>query len=45
MMKQVAVANTRLRLEQLCGCVRELAQFGPMKHPDKQGIDEVPFDD
>jgi hypothetical protein len=31
----------RLRLQQLCGGIRELARHGPMKPPDKAGLDEV----
>jgi hypothetical protein len=33
--------NMRLRLGQLCGAIRELARYGPMKPPDKAGLDEV----
>ena len=35
----VAVWNLRIRLGQLVGAVRDLARHGPMKPPDKQGID------
>lgn len=37
----VQVHNLRLRLGHLNGCVRELAQYGPMRAQDKQGIDDV----
>ena len=37
----VNIWNTRLRLAQLVGGVRELAKHGPMKHPDKAGLDVV----
>lgn len=37
----VRVWNMRVRLAQLCGGLRELAEFGPMKHPNKAGIDEI----
>jgi len=37
----VRIWNLRLRLQQLIGSIRELAAFGPMKPPDKAGIDEV----
>jgi hypothetical protein len=37
----VRVWNLRIRLKQLSGAIRELAQFGPMKHPSKAGIDEI----
>lgn len=33
--------NLRIRLGQLCGAIRELARYGPMKPPDKAGLDEV----
>ena len=33
--------NLRLRLRQLAGGLREMAKYGPMKHPDKAGIDEI----
>jgi len=28
-------------LTQLCGGIRTMARYGPMKHPDKAGLDEV----
>jgi cilia- and flagella-associated protein 298 len=37
--------NLRLRLGQLCGGIRELARHGPMKPPDKAGLDEVRLED
>ncbi len=37
----VKVWNLRIRLKQLAGSIRELAQYGPMKHPNKAGIDEI----
>lgn len=37
----VKVWNLRIRLKQLTGSIRELAQYGPMKHPNKAGIDEI----
>lgn len=33
--------NTRIRLAQLCGALPDLAQFGPMKKPDKAGLDTI----
>lgn len=33
--------NMRLRLGQLCGGVREMARYGPMKPPDRAGLDEI----
>jgi len=33
--------NLRLRIGQLCGAIREMAQYGPMKKPDAAGLDEV----
>lgn len=40
--KEIAeIWNLRLRLGQLCGAIRELALYGPMKPPDKAGLDEV----
>lgn len=33
--------NTRIRLAQMCGSLMELAEHGPMKHPNKAGIDEI----
>lgn len=35
------VWNMRLRLGQLCGALREMAKYGPMKHPNKAGLDEI----
>mmetsp|Transcript_49985 Transcript_49985/g.87282 ORF Transcript_49985/g.87282 Transcript_49985/m.87282 type:complete len:286 (-) Transcript_49985:137-994(-) len=35
------VWNMRLRLEQLTGALREMAKYGPMKHPNKAGLDEI----
>jgi len=37
----VEIWNLRLRLKQLCGGIRELGKYGPMKPPDKAGLDEV----
>jgi len=37
----VKVWNLRIRLGQLSGAVRELARYGPMKHPNKAGLDEI----
>lgn len=37
----VEVWNLRIRLLQLCGAIIELAKYGPMKQPDKAGLDEV----
>jgi len=37
----VEIWNLRLRLSQLCGSLRELGQYGPMKKPDKAGLDEI----
>jgi hypothetical protein len=31
----------RLRLRQLIGGLREMALYGPMKPPDKAGLDEI----
>lgn len=31
----------RARLVQLVGSIREMAKYGPMKPPDKAGIDKV----
>ena len=31
----------RARLMQLVGGIREMAKYGPMKQPDKAGIDTV----
>ncbi len=39
--EMVEIWNMRLRLGQLCGGIRELARHGPMKPPDKAGLDEV----
>ena len=33
--------NLRLRLAQLVGGIREMGKYGPMKHPDKVGLDEI----
>lgn len=35
------VWNMRLRLGQLVGGLREMAKYGPMKHPNKAGLDEI----
>jgi hypothetical protein len=35
------VWNLRIRLRQLAGAIRELARHGPMKHPNKAGLDEI----
>ncbi len=37
----VKIWNNRLRLAQLAGAIRELGQHGPMKKPDKAGIDNI----
>lgn len=37
----VRVWNMRIRLAQLIGGLREMAEYGPMKHPEKAGIDEI----
>jgi cilia- and flagella-associated protein 298 len=37
----VRVWNMRLRLGQLCGALRDMAKYGPMKHPNKAGLDEI----
>lgn len=37
----VNVWNLRLRLRQLIGGLREMALYGPMKEPNKVGIDEI----
>jgi hypothetical protein len=37
----VEIWNMRLRLGQLCGALREMGQYGPMKKPDSAGLDEV----
>ena len=38
------VWNLRLRLRQLCGAMRELGDHGPMKPPDKAGLDSIDED-
>jgi hypothetical protein len=35
------VWNMRLRLGQLVGAIREMAKYGPMKHPNKAGLDQI----
>lgn len=40
----VDVWNLRLRLRQLCGAIRDLGQHGPMKKPDKAGLDSIDED-
>ena len=37
----VAIWNIRIRLKQLCGSIRELGEYGPMKEIDKAGIDTI----
>jgi cilia- and flagella-associated protein 298 len=37
----VRVWNLRIRLAQLCSGLEELAEYGPMKHPSKAGLDEM----
>ena len=37
----VNVWNMRIRLKQLAGGLRDLAMYGPMKAPDKAGLDQV----
>lgn len=37
----VFVWNLRIRLAQLCHALREMAKYGPMKLPDKAGLDEI----
>ena len=37
----VDIWNTRIRLRQLCGGIRELGRYGPMKPPDKVGLDHI----
>jgi hypothetical protein len=37
----VEIWNMRIRLRQLCGGIRELGRYGPMKHPEKAGLDRV----
>lgn len=39
-----AVWNLRLRLRQLAGSIRELGMYGPMKPPDKAGLDSIDED-
>ena len=39
--EMVEVWNLRIRLRQLVGSLRELGMFGPMKEPDKVGLDEI----
>ena len=41
----VQVWNTRIILSQLAGGIRELAKFGPMKHPEKFGLDAIQEED
>lgn len=40
----VKIWNLRLRLQQLIGGIRDLAVYGPMKLPDKAGIDKIQED-
>lgn len=40
----VEVWNLRIRLAQLAGGIRELAKYGPMKHPTKAGLDHIDED-
>ena len=40
----VAVWNLRLRLRQLASGIRELGTYGPMKPPDKAGLDSIDED-
>lgn len=37
----VKVWNLRIRLAQLSGAIRELGAYGPMKHPNKAGLDDI----
>ena len=37
----VDVWNLRIRLRQLAGGLRDLAKYGPMKQPDKAGLDTI----
>jgi hypothetical protein len=37
----VKVWNLRIRLSQLAGGILELAKYGPMKNPQKAGLDEI----
>lgn len=41
----VDVWNTRIRLFQLAGSIRELAKYGPMKATDKIGLDAIQEED
>jgi hypothetical protein len=41
----VDVWNTRIRLFQLAGSIRELAKHGPMKASDKIGLDAIQEED
>lgn len=41
----VDVWNTRIRLHQLAGSIRELAKYGPMKPLDKIGLDVIQEED
>jgi hypothetical protein len=38
------VWNLRIRLVQLCGAMRDLGDHGPMKPPDKAGLDSIDED-
>lgn len=38
---QVKVNNMRIIIQHLVQACDRLAEFGPMKRPDQQGIDEV----
>lgn len=40
----VEVWNLRIRVKMLANSVRQLAEFGPMKPPNQQGLDEVEDD-
>ena len=37
----VEIWNLRIRLRQLSGAIRDLARYGPMKDPQKAGLDTV----
>lgn len=37
----VQIWNLRVRLAQLCGSLTEMAKYGPMKKPEKAGLDTV----
>lgn len=37
----VNIWNLRIRLAQLCGALREMGKYGPMKPPDKAGLDHI----